>query len=73
MYIARPPTLGTKPPVSTLDSNLIKFAPTRETIAARNNNDDAEDKAHKKQGCIALHQERFFYLIKVLLHNWFKF
>ena len=59
--------------MGTLNGHLINFTPTGEAIATRKNNDDAKNKTHKKQGRVALHQERFGYLTKVLLHEWFKF
>ena len=60
-----------KTTMGTLDSHLINFATAREAVATRKNNDKAEDKTHKKQSRVALHQKRFRYLIKILIHSWF--
>ena len=60
-----------KATVGTLDGRLINFATAGEAVTTTENDDKAEDESREKQSCVALYQERFRYLIKILIHAWF--
>ena len=63
MYNSKATDPRNKTTMSTLYRYLINRTTTGKTVATGHNNYEAENKTHKKQSRVDLHQQRFGYLV----------